>query len=380
MKTLLLNNCKIFDQKGLVNLFIRDGKIEEISSSLQNNAADKIIDIAGKTLVPGFIDLHIHGAGGGEAFSGEISELKKMTAMLTSKGVTGIVPTTIVSSENDYQQLRKLNNVLEELKDQSGILGLHLEGPFINPVKKGGIPSQAICEYDRKKLLKIIQILGNNLKMMTIAPEISPNMEIIDILLDHNIVPSLGHTDISYSDAHLAFDKGVRHVTHIFNAMPPLHHRNPGPLLAIFERKDITVQIISDGTHLNPAIVRYLYHTLGVDNCVCVSDGQSVIGLPDGKYEINGGIYQKTGEKATDLDGNLIGSALDVGTIGRYFKNFTQCSPIEAFQTISINPAKVLNIDNDFGSITKGKNADLVVINEDMTPNRVILRGKIIQS
>jgi N-acetylglucosamine-6-phosphate deacetylase len=269
-----------------------------------------------------------------------------MTNTLAQYGVLGTTPTTVVNSTNDFRQIRQLAESVDNFSSNSKIFGLHLEGPFVNPIKKGGIPNSSVVPYDRDLLLKIINILGDNLKMMTIAPEISPNMEIIDILLDHNIVPALGHSNIDYESAHIAFDKGVKHVTHMFNAMPPLHHRNPGPILAIFERKDVSVQIISDGIHLNPAIVRYLYKTLGINNCICVSDGQSVIGLPDGEYDINGGRYVKNGDRATDIDGNLIGTALDVGAIAKKFQQYTGCSQIEAIQTVTINPAGIVARDN----------------------------------
>ena len=257
-------------------------------------------------------------------------------------------------------------------------MGLHLEGPFINIKRKGGIPKTNVVKYSRSDLLKIIKILGKDLKMMTIAPEISPDLEIIDILLDDGIVPALGHTDISYKQAHLAFDKGLKHVTHIFNAMPSLHHREPGPLLAILERKDVSVQIISDGIHLNPAIVKYLFNNLGIDNCVCVSDGQSVIGLPDGQYNINGGIYLKNGEKATDIDGNLIGTALDVGTIAQKFQSFTNCSFQDSIQSVTLNPAKVLSLKDSVGSLVEGNFADLVILDKDNDIGKVMVGGEIV--
>ncbi|MBN2280228.1 MAG: N-acetylglucosamine-6-phosphate deacetylase [Candidatus Marinimicrobia bacterium] len=372
----LLKNCTLPDDRKNFQILIEDGQIAQISQNNCQIPCQNIIDMMGKIVIPGFIDVHIHGAGGGEFFKGETTEFQKATTTLLNYGVTGLTPTTIVNPENNFQQLTLIKETLEKGVRGARLLGLHLEGPFVNRKRKGGIPGASVLDYDRETLLKILNLLGDKLKMMTIAPEISPRMEIIDILLDHGIVPALGHTDINYADAHRAFEKGVRHVTHIFNAMPVLHHREPGPLLAIFERKDVSVQIISDGVHLDPAIVRYLYTSLGIDNCVCVSDGQSVIGLPDGDYDINGGIYQKNGEKATDKDGNLIGTALDVGHIAGKFQRFTGCSQKEAIQSVALNPAKVLGLQETTGALEAGMRADLVVLDSNGEAERVFLYGE----
>jgi len=374
---LFLKNCRILESDTKVNIVISNNKISQILPFDEFVCYDNSYDMKGNKVLPGYIDLHIHGAGGGEVFKAEIEEFQKITSTLVKYGVTGITPTTIVNPENDYLQLRKLKDCMDHDFTGTRLLGLHLEGPFVNIIKKGGIPITSVRDYNRDELLKIINILGDHLKMMTIAPEISPNMEIIDILLEHNIVPALGHTNISYEKAHKAFDKGVKHVTHVFNAMPSLHHREPGPLLAILERKDVSVQIISDGVHLNPAIVQYLYNSIGIENCVCVSDGQSVIGLPDGKYDINGGLYLKNGEKATDIDGNLIGTALDVGNIAQKFQKFTGCTEFEANQSISNNPVKVLCLIDKYGSIEFGKIADLVVLDESGSIEQVFIDGAL---
>ncbi len=372
MKTKLLKNCRLLDYANPVDVLLENNRITKISNSDFQHTNTEIIDLKNNWIVPGLIDLHIHGAGGGEVYKGTLPELQKMADTLFKFGIMGTTPTTIVNPQKDFEQLRVLKEALDKISPQIKIFGLHLEGPYVHPAKRGGIPAASVLPYNREELLKIIGILGDHLAMMTIAPEISPNMEIIDILLDHNIVPALGHTNINYTEAHNAFDKGIRHVTHVFNAMPSFHHRNPGPLLAILERKDVSVQIISDGVHLDPAVVRYLYRSLGIDNCICVSDGQSIIGLPDGKYDINGSIHVKNGGKATDLDGNLIGTALDAGIIAGNFQDFTGCTQAEALQTVTVNPARVLGVEDEFGIVAEGKIAGLVMVDDNWNIAKIL--------
>ena len=378
MKHTLLKNCQLLNNTQKVNILLKDDKIANISEYEILISKKETIDIQGKLIIPGFIDLHVHGAGGAEVFKGDLQQLHTMASTLLKYGITGITPASIVNPDNDYAQLRMLNQSLNNYDGKVKMHGLHLEGPFINPIKRGGIPISSVRDYNRDELLKIIKILGNNLKMLTIAPEISPNMEIIEILLDNNIIPALGHTNITYKEAHKAFDKGIKHVTHVCNAMPYLHHRNPGPLLAILERKDISVQIIADGAHLDPAIVNFLYNSIGIENSICISDGQSVIGLPNGKYNINGDYYYKKGNRATDANGNLIGTALDVGSIAQKFYKFTNCSFSEAIQTVTMNPAKILGIDNLYGTIKIGKKADFVIMDDDWNVNMVFVDGKLV--
>ncbi len=373
MKSKLIKNCILLTSPNPVNLLVKNHRILKISESEITHENTEIIDLQNQWVLPGFIDLHVHGAGGGEVFKATITEFEKITSTLYDRGLYGITPTTIVDPKKDFEQLRILKDTLDGLDSNLNMFGLHLEGPHVNPVKRGGIPQESVLPYRRDDLLKIINILGNQLAMMTIASEVSPDMEIIDILLAHDIVPALGHTNISYEEAHQAFDKGIRHVTHIFNAMPAIHHRNPGPLLAILERKNISVQIIADGAHLNPAVVRYLYNNLGIDNCICISDGQSIIGLPDGEYDINGNIHVKNGDKATDKDGNLIGTALDVGKIARNFQQFTGCSQQEALQTVTINPARILGLESIFDLSVGGSNLEqLIAVDKNWRISRIL--------
>ena len=209
-------------------------------------------------------------------------------------------------------------------------MGFHLEGPFINEKKKGGLDPASIYPASPEKLEEILEVTGDTLKMMTIAPELEGNLQIISELRKNNIIAAFAHSDANYAETKQGFEAGINHVTHIFNAMRSIHHREPGPIPAIFENENITVQIISDGHHINPAIVKMIYHIIGAERCVCITDGMQGIGLPEGKYIYNGREYISKDGAAKYSDGTLIGSTMSLLEIVFKFKEFTGCSLEEA--------------------------------------------------
>ena len=377
--TLLIKNCLFYDKPdaGKQNILIKNGKMVDFGVSEENNVSS-IYDAGGRIVAPGFIDLHIHGAGGADVGDGNLDSLKKMSKTLARYGVTSFLATTMLEPDTDNQHLKGLKKGIKNDRSGANILGVHLEGPFISPEMRRGIPERAIFPYSSDKLQEIRDLLGNNLKMMTMAPEIKGGIELIKELKSNNIVPALGHTNATYEETKKAFDAGMGHVTHIFNAMPALHHRNPGPLLAIFESGTTSVQIISDGVHLNPNIVNYLYKTLGNQRCICITDGIQAIGLPDGRYKYYGREYIKKEGTARYLDGTLIGTTLDTGTIAFKFKEFTGCTLKDTIATVTKNPANVLGIQDKKGSLEKGKDADLVMLNNDHTVYATFVGGELV--
>jgi N-acetylglucosamine-6-phosphate deacetylase len=377
--TLLIKNCLFYDKPdaGKQNILIKNGKMVGLGVSEENNVSS-IYDAGGRIVAPGFIDLHIHGAGGADVGDGNLDSLKKMSKTLARYGVTSFLATTMLEPDTDNQHLKVLKNGIKNDRSGANILGVHLEGPFISPEMRRGIPKRAIFRYSPDKLHEIQDLLGNKLKMMTIAPEIKGGIKLIKDLKSNNIVPALGHTNATYEETKKAFDAGMDHVTHIFNAMPALHHRQPGPLLAIFESETSSAQIISDGVHLNPNIVNYLYKTLGNQRCICITDGIQAIGLPDGRYKYYGREYIKKEGTARYLDGTLIGTTLDTGTIAFKFKEFTGCTMKDAIATVTKNPANVLGIQDKKGSLEKGKDADLVMLNNDHTVYATFVGGELV--
>ncbi len=380
-RELILKNCRQFDAQGknrLEDVWIRNGSIERITQSAGEQLCDQVVDVAGRTLAPGFIDVHIQGAGGADVLDGTPETLATMSQTLAHYGTTSFLATTVVQPAENNRHLK--NAVAQVGKNLGGanLIGIHLEGPFINPDRRGGISSQAIYPTSPVALAEIFAITGDTLKMMTLAPELPGNLTIIKKLVEQKVVASFGHSDATYEETNLGIAAGITHVTHIFNAMPSLHHRQPGPLPAIFAATQVSAQIISDGHHLHPAIVRLLYQTLGEQRTICITDGVQAIGLPAGRYVYNGRDYESKDGAARYLDGTLIGTAMGLGQIGWKFMEFTGCSLAAAIRTITLNPAKLLGIDDRKGSIEVGKDADLVVLDRDYSVVLTLVGGEVI--
>ncbi len=379
MKKLLLKNCRLYNKLSDLpfDILIEGRTISKIQKNISAPDDSEIIDVKNNIIVPGFIDLHIQGAGGSDVLDNTVEALRAISKTLAATGTTAFLGTTVVKPAEGNAHLKLAREWTN--KDLSGamMLGVHLEGPFINVNKKGGLAADSIYESSAEKLEEIFIASSDSLKMMTIAPELKGNLEIIKKLKANNVVPSFAHSDADYEEAKKGFDSGINHVTHIFNAMPPFHHRAPSPLTAIFESDTITAQIISDGHHLHPGTVKILYKLLGAERCVCITDGMHGIGLPDGKYIYNGKEYNSVKGAARYFDGTLIGSTTSLGNIAFKFKEFTGCTFEEAINSVSINPAKVLGIDDKKGSLEIGKDADIVLLNDDNSILLTIVEGKI---
>jgi len=378
-KRLIIKNCQLYNRSSdsLTDITIENGRIVSVGTTAGKTFGE-MIDAGGKILAPGFIDVHIQGAGGCDVLDASVDSLKTMSQTLARFGVTGFLATTVMHPDSGNEHLKILAKHWQEDLGGARILGLHLEGPFINPEKRGGIAPNVIYPAAAERLSEIFTVTGDSLKMMTLAPEMEGSRFIVDQLIQRGCIPSFGHSMADYEQTKAAFAGGINHVTHVFNAMPPLHHREPGPLLAILESADVSVQIISDGVHLHPGIVRYLYNSIGIDRCICITDGIQAIGLPEGKYIYNGRDYISKDGAARYEDGTLIGTALAVNAIADRFTKFTSCSLAEAVNSISLNPARLLGLDDCKGSIAPGKDADLVVMTPDFGVELTLIGGKVV--
>jgi len=221
-------------------------------------------------------------------------------------------------------------------------------------------------------------LLGERLRMMTVAPELPGSPDIIRALVDHGTIPSFGHSSATYDQTMRGFEAGIRHVTHLFNAMPCLHHRDPGPLAAIFERPDVTCQVITDGVHIHPSVLRLAYHALGPGRFVTITDGMQAMGLPEGRYVYNGIEYEAKDGAARYKDGTLIGTALGLNQMLARLIEFTGCSLPTAIETVTTNTAGILGLADAKGSISKGKDADLVVLDNDLSVHTTLVAGQIV--
>ena len=377
---ILLRNCKHyqFPEAETVDVLITDGKIAEIRKQITaDENSVKVIDARNLIVAPGFIDIHIQGAGGYDVLDASENALQTISRTLAQFGTTGFLATTVFHTDKTNHHLEITAQMATKKVDGAEILGIHLEGPFINARKKGGISETCITVPDIHKMENIFTACQKKLTMMTLAPELKGIDSIIDFLQRRDVIASFGHSAADYQVTKKSFQT-ITHVTHLYNAMNPMHHREPGPIPAIFETEHVSAQLIADGVHVHEAIVNLTYREMGVSRIICITDGVQAIGLPEGMYHYNGKKYLSKDGAARYLDGTLIGTAISLNQIVRRFQRFTNCTLEEAIQTATANPAKLLGIENHKGSLKIGFDADIILMDENFEVYLTIIDGKII--
>ncbi len=381
MASLLISNCRLYDSAqanadGWV--LLRDGTIEQLGRGETAPRAESVLDAGGRLLAPGFIDVHIQGAGGADVLDATPEALATIAQTCARSGVTSYLATTVYKPGQDNRHLEVASECIGRDLGGARLLGTHLEGPFISPKKRGMIQPDCLTDPSPSALDAILRRTGGGLAMMTVAPELPGGLDLVRALVDRGVVASLGHTSASYEETLRGFDAGINHVTHLFNAMPSLHHRDPGPLAAIFERPDVTVQVIADGVHSHPSVVRLAWAAVGPGRFVTITDGMQALGLPDGHYTYNDIPYEARDGAARYKDGTLIGTALGLNRILARLIQFTGCSTATAIRTVTENAAAVLGLNKKTGSIAIGYDADLVLLNEDLSVHTTVVAGRVV--
>ena len=386
MQKLLIKSAKIPGRADNNNydVLIDNGKIVKITlsknkSANKNQKDTKIIDLAGKNLVPGYIDLHIQGAGGADVLDGTEEAFDKISKTCTKYGVTRFLATTVYKVGGDNRHLEVASDLTGKNLNGARLEGIHLEGPFISMNKRGMIQPSSITEPSFEVLDDIFKKTNGKLKMMTIAPELENNVEkIIKRLIKESVIVSLGHTEATYEQVKKSFDMGINHVTHIYNAMMGIHHRAPGPLIAIYENKSIISQIITDGVHIQPPVLRFTSDVLGTDRLAIITDGMRPMGLPEGEYFYEGKRYILRNGTAVYTDGTLIGTALGVSELLNRYKNFTSRSFTKILKMATEVPAKVLGLEDYCIKLKEGMDADLLLLSDNFSPEFTIVNGNVV--
>jgi N-acetylglucosamine-6-phosphate deacetylase len=337
---------------------------------------------SGMTVVPGFVDVHIHGAGGHDVMEADPAALDKITATVARFGTTSIVATTVTapieatchSLEGVAQYIRAHESTADNARFGAHILGIHLEGPFINPERRGVHPVESILEPSVPTFEKFRAAAGNLIKMVTIAPEMPGALKLIAAALASGIVVGLGHTDADYAQARAAIQAGARHAVHVYNAMRPFGHRDPGVISAVLTDADVTAEIIADGIHVAGPAIQVLLGAKGFDTVLLVSDGTAATGMRDGTYRLGGLEVAVKDGVVRNSEGKLAGSTLTIDRAIRYLVDLG-VPAVDAIRMATILPARRLGLAGKKGIIAVGADADLVVLTPDLHVAGVMTRG-----
>jgi N-acetylglucosamine-6-phosphate deacetylase len=384
MSTTLIHASRALTPTTEINdagILIRDGVIEAIGprSGMSLPAGAQEVRATGKTAVPGFLDVHIHGAGGHDVMEGTGAALRAVTRKVSEYGTTSLVATTVTASTDET--LRAVEGIASYIAQQhetdepyAEILGIHFEGPFISKERRGVHPSEWIQLPSADTLNRFLKAAAGNARILTIAPEVLGAAPCIDAAREAGLVVSIGHTNATYEQARAAMARGAHSATHVYNAMRPFTHRDPGVIGAVLTSPDINADLIADGVHVEEAAMKLLLIAKGAAHVTLVSDGLSATGMPDGKYTLGGFEVTVTGGVCRNAEGTLAGSTL---TLDRALRNIVALgTPLpDAVRMLTLNPATLLGIEFKKGSLRAGADADILLLDDGLRVTNVWARG-----
>ncbi|MFG2679417.1 N-acetylglucosamine-6-phosphate deacetylase [Streptomyces sp. NPDC048392] len=355
---------------------VDDGRVIVDGTRIADTASPQaeVVDVSGHWVVPGFVDIHNHGGGGASFAGGTPEDILKGVGTHRRHGTTTLVASAVTG---DLDFLARHAGVLAELAQQGDIAGIHFEGPFISPCRKGAHDEQLLRDPDPAEVRKLIDAAHGHAKMMTLATELPGGLDSVRLLAEHGVIAAVGHTDATYEQTLQAIDAGATVATHLFNAMPPLGHRSPGPIAALLEDERITVELINDGTHLHPAALQLAFHHAGAARVAFITDAMDAAGFGDGRYLL-GPMEVEVADGVARLveGGSIAGSTL---TLDRAFKRAVTVDGLpvgDVVAAISANPARLLGLDGRIGSLEPGRDADLVVLDDAFDLVGVMRRGE----
>src|SRR5215471_11213024 len=351
-------------------ILIRDGVIEAVAprSGVSLPAGAVEITALDKLAVPGFLDVHIHGAGGHDVMEGTEAALKTVARTIARHGTTSFVATTVTASTEDICRASEgiagyIAQQHQACESKAEVLGIHFEGPFLSSVRRGVHPREFLKLPSAELLEKFLDAAKGHAQILTIAPELLGAMPCIDAARQAGLVVAIGHTDATYEQARGAIARGAHHAVHVYNAMRPFSHRDSGVIGAVLTTPEVSAELIADGVHVEEAAMRVLLQAKGPGCVILVSDGISATGMPDGQYSLGKFHVTVTDGVARSSEGNLAGSTL---TLDRALRNIVRMgwSLSETVGMLTANPAKLLGLEFKKGALRTGADADVVLLNE----------------
>lgn len=368
-----------FHKEGLFlpgDIYICNDRIvsEEVYSGLEGEEA--VTDAEGGYIIPGLTDIHFHGCMGSDCCDGSIEAFRTIAAYELRQGITSITPATMTMPEDTLAQIcRTVNGFSYE--DGADLCGLYMEGPFISADKKGAQNGSHIHTADTEMLQRLQDISGNKVRTVVVAPETEGAMEFIR-QNSGSINISIAHTTADYETSKKALSLGASQLTHMFNAMPPLSHRAPGPIGAAADDGDCMVELICDGVHVHPSVVRTAFRIFGDGRIILISDSMRAAGMADGTYDLGGQAVTVKGNQAVLKDGTLAGSVTNLMDCLRAAVRSMGIPLASAVKCAAVNPARAVGIIKDYGTLEPGKYANIVILNEALETKAILHKGKTI--
>lgn len=377
---MIIKNVKVYtEEKSFKDgeIIINDGVFAEYA-----DGADDVIDGEGCYAVPGFIDLHFHGCMGYDFCDGTKEAIEEIAKYEASIGVTAISPATMTLPVDELKDILKVAaEYKKEASEKSDakaadLIGINMEGPFISPAKKGAQDERNIISCDAKVCQEFLDASEGLVKFVGIAPETSDEAVSFVKQMKNKVHISLAHTNADYDTAKAAFDAGANHAVHLYNAMPAFTHRAPGVVGAVSDSPHVNAELICDGVHIHPSVVRATFKMMGAERMILISDSMRATGMPDGQYTLGGLDVNVVGNRATLVsDGALAGSATNLMDCVRTAVKVMGIPLETAIACATMNPAKALGEYENYGSITPGKKANVVLLDKELNLKAVVKDG-----
>jgi len=371
-----IENVRILNADGVIRvgkIGVRDGRFVDVAE-----ADGEVLDAEGAILTPGLIDIHLHGCNKDDFSDGTKEALETILRYEISEGVTSICPTSMTIEPSLLAKVMRVAGEYEndDDSDLATLQGVNMEGPFLNPAKKGAQDAAYIRMCDINYFNELQALAKGKIKLVDIAPEMENGLEFIDEVHQHCVV-SIAHTQIDYEGACKAYKRGASHLTHIYNAMPAFSHREPGPIGAALDNAHVRVELICDGIHIHPSVVRATFEMFGKDRVIMISDSMRATGLGEGISSLGGQEVEVVGRKAMlTCDGAIAGSVTNLMECVRVAVKEMGIPLETALRSATFNPAREIGIDKDYGTIEVGKYADFLLLNDDLDLLAVYKHGR----